>query len=179
MTSGLVLCCLLAMAAANPVRLANDSIAPYNNHGVHQDIVNGENSDYGYFNFILSLDEGYSQICGATLVSSTRAITAAHCLEEGHSYSVEAGQLNFNRISGHEVSRPVKEFVVHPYYDPDNGLRNDIAILKFDPFPSGQYIEPIPMITDPNEDLTTMTCWTAGWGKTSVNVMKSNYETLF
>lgn len=70
----------------------------------------------------------------------------------------------------HTRSLTVNQYIghfQHPYYDPDDNWRNDIAILKFDPIPSGQYIEPIAMVTDPNEDLTTMTCWTAGWGKTS------------
>ncbi|XP_064617030.1 chymotrypsinogen B-like [Liolophura sinensis] len=135
MVSGLLFCCLLAITAANPVRLDNDT-APYQIHGV-QDIVNGFDSKYGDFNSILSLQRSGYPVCGATLISATRAITAAHCLND------------------------------HPQFQRHNYGKNDIAILKFDAIPLGTYVQPIAMVTDADGDLTDKLCWIAGWGRTS------------
>ena len=100
-------------------------------------IVGGEIAANQTWGWMASLRESGDHICGASLLSSEYAITAAHCVN-GHintpSYlSIRVGT-NYlgNVLGGTAQQRTVKKVIVHPDYDPDN-LLNDIAIIKFSP----------------------------------------------
>ena len=65
--------------------------------------------------------------CAGTLISPTRVLTAAHCVQSGHPTTVRVGASN--RTNGHEVR--VRCAKSHPLYDWPK-FQYDLAVLKLD-----------------------------------------------
>lgn len=76
-------------------------------------IVGGGQASENYA-FMASLHANGEFQCGASLVSPTVAVTAAHCVEGSAAYMVRVGSAN--RSSGGETST-VGEVLIHPQYD--------------------------------------------------------------
>ncbi|XP_064598805.1 trypsin alpha-3-like [Liolophura sinensis] len=167
MVSKLLLCCLLAFVAAestfddeydDPVLNFDDPILK---------IVGGSVASRGQFPWQLHLKRNGAFTCGAVLISSNRALTAAHCLSSG-TYTATAGEHSPSSTSGNEVTRTVSSWTRHPSYSTGSGYPNDIAILRFSSsFPSTTYIKTITMASSTSSDFTGVTCTISGWGRTS------------
>ncbi|XP_021709641.1 trypsin-2 [Aedes aegypti] len=67
-------------------------------------------------------------ICGGTILSADKVLTAAHCIEEGTKYAVRAGSNNHGR-GGQLVN--VLDYRVHPEFS-DYYLTNDVAMLRLE-----------------------------------------------
>lgn len=118
-------------------------------------IVNGfPSSKRGEFPFyvLLELTERFypkeNFICGATLISETFVLTAAHCLHENVTkVLIHLGSL---RQGEHEKGRHVffarkKHFYLHPEWDRENML-NDIALIKLSrPAAYSRLIQPVKL----------------------------------
>ncbi|KAF2885457.1 hypothetical protein ILUMI_20737 [Ignelater luminosus] len=79
-------------------------------------IVGGENADIEDFPYQLSLQHYGSHTCGASIISTTRAVTAAHCTDGSStsSFTVRAG--SSKREQGGQVVQ-VQEVNIHPDFD--------------------------------------------------------------
>ena len=98
-------------------------------------IVGGEQAPANAWNWMVSLSRGGSHRCGASLISASYAITAAHCVEGyvntpsvftimvGTNYLYDSTSTTIQR-------RTVTNIIKHPNYN-TNTEENDIAILKF------------------------------------------------
>ncbi|MCY1074540.1 serine protease [Archangium lansingense] len=103
-----------------------------------QEIVGGIEARPHSFPWIVSLQQGASHFCGASIVrvgpkeESDIILTAAHCVADGISgvYAV-AGAHDFYQPSSGQTSVRVARSVYHPAYDPDTTM-NDIAVLKLE-----------------------------------------------
>lgn len=133
-------------------------------------IVGGINADVGEWPWIASLrDSNNYHRCGATLISSKWAITAAHCISVAS--SVILGDIRRDQDSSTHHQSAVEVFV-HPQYDTRN-IDNDIALLKLDnpvtddEFSTG-YIRPACLAASSSE--TSLypdgSCTAVGWGDT-------------
>lgn len=102
-------------------------------------IVGGRVARIEEFPWQLSLRVLVSHVCGAAILSATRALTAAHCFRENihlNAYSVLAGSSTRIPERG-AVIRRIGRFIVHPHYVP-NINTNDIAVLWLAaPLPGG------------------------------------------
>ena len=100
-------------------------------------IVGGEAAPDYAWGWMVSLQRLGGHICGATLLTSEYAVTAAHCVEDDMNnisvLSILAGTnyLNNNSITTIQ-QRSIINVIMHPNYDSSTDL-NDIAILKFSP----------------------------------------------
>lgn len=96
--------------------------------GPSTDIVGGTNATQTY-SFMASLQStAGAHRCGASLISSTWLVTAAHCVQgiSPSGYQLRIGTTN--RTSGGTVVR-ASRFVVHPTYSPFTG-RGDMALIQ-------------------------------------------------
>ncbi|KAK0418449.1 hypothetical protein QR680_013563 [Steinernema hermaphroditum] len=108
-------------------------------HLNHSELVfGGQPAQLGYFPYegflTYKSSDGQSYICGASLVTKTHVITAAHCAA-----SLVSGQLLFGSVQMYQKgpnsqTRHITNKVVHPQYvDGDPRVHNDIAVLEFSP----------------------------------------------
>ncbi|MFE0460703.1 S1 family peptidase [Kitasatospora sp. NPDC058965] len=87
-------------------------------------IVGGGTASQTY-SFMISLQQDGSHVCGASLISPTWAVTAAHCVSGAtpDQFTVRVGSTD--RTGGGEVTG-LSRIVVHPNYS----TNNDIALLQ-------------------------------------------------
>lgn len=71
-----------------------------------------------------------NSVCGSSLVSGNRLVTAAHCWTDGR---MQAWQflviLGSNNLFSGGTRIATTDVVMHPWYTPHN-LNNDIAIIR-------------------------------------------------
>lgn len=139
---------------------------------VAPDVVNGRNPTSGEFAFLTSLRmtarDGGVYVCGGSLVSPTKIITAAHCMydEDGNEISYVSAALEDDGAKPYSHVRAA-DFTIHPNYNKSNEA-NDIAVLTF-----SQPFTGAPTVTLPTAaqaaSLTTggSSVTSAGWGRLS------------
>ena len=132
--------------------------------GNSNSIVGGSLAALGEFPFLAVFQGDDSVLCGGVLISSTRILTAGHCLAYGAPSAVRIGSTSLT--SGGEVIE-VTCGIKHPDYkeSPFGTVINDIAILKLTQ-PVTTTTSYAPINTDPqypNELETPMVV--AGFGK--------------
>ncbi|KAK3105539.1 hypothetical protein FSP39_000041 [Pinctada imbricata] len=136
-------------------------------------IVNGADSVANRWPWQLSLQydsgSGYRHICGASLISESYAITAAHCIDHDLSgnYRVVAGEHDLSTESGNEQRIEITDRLKHQDYNGDTGgFPNDIAVLKF--ASKASLNEQVQPVTLPSSTSTShyadKTCYITGWG---------------
>ncbi|KAK0428937.1 hypothetical protein QR680_011092 [Steinernema hermaphroditum] len=78
--------------------------------------------------------DGQSYICGASLVTTTHVITAAHCAYDLTGGTLLFGAVNLQQQGPNAQTRTITHKIVHTGYVPEqSGVHNDIAILEFSP----------------------------------------------
>ncbi|CAF4305308.1 unnamed protein product, partial [Rotaria sordida] len=100
-------------------------------------IVGGEAAPNYAWGWMVSLQKSDKHLCGASLLTSEYAVTAAHCLEDVMNnisvLSILAGTNDLNDTSITTIQRSsIINVTMHPDYDKLSTV-NDIAIIKFSP----------------------------------------------
>ena len=91
---------------------------------------------------ILSLQKS-SHFCGASLVSATHGVTAAHCYYSPDIVTAVAGAHNIKLNESSQQTSKLSQFLRNPNYRPLI-VMNDVAIIKFaTAFTINQYVQPI------------------------------------
>jgi secreted trypsin-like serine protease len=148
---------------------------------INSRIVGGERAPDHAWGWMVSLQLYESHRCGASLISSMYAITAAHCVEgienEMNELSILAGtNYLYNSLAPNAQRRRIIAITIHPNYD-SNLLSNDIALLRFSRLSTGSASKlsficlPNPN-RDPFRDGTDLVA--TGWGTTSEGTSVSN-----
>ncbi|XP_049815141.1 trypsin delta-like [Schistocerca nitens] len=126
-------------------------------------IVGGSPADISDYPWQLSLEYSGSHVCGASVISSTWAMTAAHCLYYYEATAITARAGTSTRGSGGTL-HPVSTGFTHESYD--NVYKDyDIALLQVSTaFTFGTNVQPVdlpPAGSDPEKGTPVVA---TGWG---------------
>ncbi|XP_068941550.1 serine protease 33-like [Petaurus breviceps papuanus] len=131
-------------------------------------VVGGEDAKEGTWPWNASLRRFKQHICGATLISHSWLLTAAHCIPSrlnASQFSVLLGSHLLDSPGPHALEHRVRQIIRHPAYTSLDESGGDIALVQLDmPVPFSENILPIclPRASSPIPSGTL--CWVTGWG---------------
>ncbi|XP_054830404.1 suppressor of tumorigenicity 14 protein-like [Eublepharis macularius] len=142
-------------------------------------IVGGEDARSGKWPWQASLQLGtYGHICGASIISNTWLVSAAHCFLDSDSvrYSIASGWTAYmgiriiNKNSNNQIAmRSIKRIIVHPHYD-QYISDYDIALLEMEaPVFFNELVQPICLPSSPRLFIYGTVCYVTGWGAVKEN----------
>ncbi|XP_053687198.1 chymotrypsin-1-like [Sabethes cyaneus] len=133
-------------------------------------VIYGTDASIVEYPFAASLRRNNRHICGGSILTQYWILTAAHCLSRFTSpfeLSIQVGRTTISRLVDSSVYQ-ADRFVVHPWYDKENSLINDIALVKLmDPLEFSEMVQPVRLpplcyeVEEPNSKVTVI-----GWGRT-------------
>nr|XP_019552925.2 trypsin alpha-3-like [Aedes albopictus] len=129
-------------------------------------IVGGNEVSIANFPYQLSLRQNGNHICGASVISTSWALSAAHCtfpLPSVLAITLRGGSAS--RVSG-GVIFGVAQIVNHPQYTP-NTLDNDVTLLRTTTSFIGTNISPIALLPSGTAFPAGARSVVSGWGLTS------------
>ncbi|XP_040390560.1 suppressor of tumorigenicity 14 protein isoform X1 [Cygnus olor] len=134
-------------------------------------IVGGQNSDVGEWPWQVSLHvKGQGHVCGASLVSETWLVSAAHCFLELQDASQWTAYLGLtdqgNRNDANVQTRKIKRIISHPYFN-DYTYDYDIAVMELQsPVTYSSVVQPICLPDSTHQFPVGKDLWVTGWGAT-------------
>lgn len=132
-------------------------------------IVGGTNADLGEFPYQCGMSRYGSHFCGCSILSATKILTAAHCVEDGVRPSeivIRTGSLDNKSGRLHNVV----SIVMHPNYlsGAKNAWVNDIAVITLaKPMQFSAYEYPVQLANIAPQSGTQ--CVLSGWGMTGID----------
>ena len=146
----------------------------------------GSTSDYPWMVFLA--DEFGEQYCGASLISPTWVLTAAHCFlnEAGNAVDIETGARS-NVILGSDTVSPlasnaitgaIGQIIVHPSYqpDPDTSANKDDFDVALVELTASVTLTPVSLLAAGASLPADTEVKVMGWGTTAVNADNESIE---
>ncbi|XP_072019597.1 uncharacterized protein [Amphiura filiformis] len=131
-------------------------------------IVDGDDAVLGAWPWIGSLRHvSWGHNCGASLISESWAVTAAHCLAYGDysDFSVVFGDSILDQTSNDEQVRDFDAVIIDQDFSGLPSDPHDIALLHLrEPVTFTDFVRPICLTKTWQEIDSFEECWIAGWG---------------
>jgi len=135
-------------------------------------VINGQEAVQHEFPSMVSMQYNGGHFCGATLVNSYTALTAAHCVYNFRTnnpsiLSIRAGEHALNTRTGKEREVPVSRIIIHERYTSATHYMfgDDIAILKLArPILEEAHIRYVALPTRGEPSRPGDRCQVVGWG---------------
>nr|AAX62029.1 chymotrypsin-like serine protease [Ostrinia nubilalis]AAX62030.1 chymotrypsin-like serine protease [Ostrinia nubilalis] len=122
---------------------------------------------------VITLTTGQLSICGSSLISNTRSVTAAHCWRtntfQARQFTVVWGS---NALMSGGTRVVTTNVVVHPQYNANN-LNNDVAVIRHNSVAFNNVINRIALATGSNSFAGTWAV-AAGYGRNGDGAGSSN-----
>ncbi|XP_078525442.1 chymotrypsin-like protease CTRL-1 [Lissotriton helveticus] len=130
-------------------------------------IVNGETAVPGSWPWQVSLQDGSGfHFCGASLISQTWVVTAAHC-NVNRNHRVVLGEHDRSSNAEQVQVKSIALTVTHPNWNPRT-MSNDITLLKLSsPATLNSRVSPVCLAAASDTLPSGIKCVTTGWGRTS------------
>lgn len=131
------------------------------------EVVGGVPADNGEYPFVVSIDVDGAYLCGGSLLTPARVLTAAHCVDSSSPGGLLV-RVGSNQFQSGGVVIPVSGIHVHRGWNP-NTNDNDLAVLDLaSPAALSSTVGTIT-VPRPNQGVGTAgtTVTVAGWGLTS------------
>ncbi|XP_078584822.1 transmembrane protease serine 11E-like isoform X1 [Branchiostoma floridae x Branchiostoma japonicum] len=130
-------------------------------------IVGGREPTRGAWPWQVSLHDGGSHSCGASLVNTKFVVTAAHCVYDSPNpgrWTAYLGLHEQGENTGHLQSRDVDRIIIHERYDT---IRTDFDIAVMELSSEVNITDHVYPVCLPGEDTefpVGTNCWISGWG---------------
>jgi secreted trypsin-like serine protease len=174
MRSLIVVLALFVLAEARPNINLNAPHASTGRLGIDNYIIGGSDAQQGVWLWQLSQQRlsgsTWSHSCGASLLSSTAALSAAHCVSGALPSNIRiiAGLYQRSDTSNAQTVSTSRITVHENYQDGSASYSNDIAIIHLS---SGVNVaaDNVALLTlpDGSNDFAGTTCTITGWGRSS------------
>uniref|UniRef100_H2ZSM9 Peptidase S1 domain-containing protein n=1 Tax=Latimeria chalumnae TaxID=7897 RepID=H2ZSM9_LATCH len=129
-------------------------------------IVGGVNVQTGEWPWQVSLQYRNSHTCGASIISNTWLVSAAHCFEKYTDPSRWTARMGTIRKTGGTVVN-INRIIVHENYD-TNTNDYDVAVLELSsPVAFDDNIQPVCLPSAEQTFDVGITCTISGWGRLS------------
>jgi secreted trypsin-like serine protease len=174
MLSILAVLVVASLCDAKPMTVDVGAAPSIGTLGIDNFIIGGTNAVRGAWPWQLSqqrLGSTWSHSCGASLLSTTKALSASHCVDgaDASILRVIAGLYARSDETGSQTSN-VASYTMHERYQVDTAsYSNDVSILNLaTEIDLGAEIQLLRM--PPADNLFTgVTCTLTGWGRTSIS----------
>lgn len=169
---------LVSHASADEYRIEDSA----NSAGMEPDIVGGQEADIGEYPWQAVLQtsdsEGYTYLCGGSLIDPHWVLTAAHCVYDDQSKTLltidivilGAHNITVKNESGRQKFG-AKQVIMHHNYNP-NTVNNDIALIELDSRAEmTEYVSVLSPASSPQNDnlmQAGVEATVSGWGQTGV-----------
>jgi len=162
---------LVCLCEAKPMQRL-DAVASFGRLGIDNQIIGGSDADPNEWPWQLSQQRSGSHSCGASVLSTTKALSAAHCVDGAlvGTLRVVAGLHSRADESAAQAS-DVTSYTMHERYEVDSAtFSNDIAIINLaSAFTLGSTVVLLTLPPDNNNDFVGAGCVITGWGRTSAS----------
>ncbi|XP_057314061.1 zinc metalloproteinase nas-15-like [Hydractinia symbiolongicarpus] len=111
----------------------------------------------------------YASYCGASLISTTWLVTAAHCVsgKSAKDITVHLGLHNLAKAENSIQEILVRQIIVHPSYNKPTRMNNDIALLQLvKPAILNDRVKAVCLPKQGKAVKLGTKCYLTGWGKT-------------
>ncbi|XP_053660759.1 trypsin-7-like [Anopheles marshallii] len=142
------------------------------NVGSLKKIVGGGPVSIQTHSYQLSLRNYDYHICGASIISSVWALTAAHCLypdPDPKTITLRAGTSN-QSVGGRIFN--ASRIIIHPMYNPSS-MDNDAAVIRVDSYFTGPNMGYIALVPLGYEPMAGVRAIVTGWGRQSEDSKQS------
>ncbi|XP_035778117.1 trypsin 3A1-like [Anopheles albimanus] len=143
-----------------------DAKVPSSGVSLLKKIVGGTSVTIETHPYQLSLRNYDYHICGASIISSSWALTAAHCLfpdPDPKTISLRAGTTN--KSMGGRIYN-TSRIIIHPMYNP-SWMDNDVAVIQVNAPFNGRNMRPIELVPLNYEPIVGIRAIVTGWGRQS------------
>ncbi|KAI5928988.1 putative serine protease 42 [Manis javanica] len=158
----------VALQTAAPLQTTRATLLPSAPGCGHRSmrIVGGMPATEKKWPWQVSLQINNQHICGGSLIARQWVLTAAHCISGDVEYTVKMGDTHVKHTSRMAIKVPVRDIVVHKYYNPIGSIQNDIALALLDfPVNYSSHIQPVCVPEKAFMVQAGTKCWVTGWGK--------------